>query len=50
LAATDPSPRYLNVGFRLGFMGGLQRLSEPSQCGIPHTAHGKITEVKIAVL
>jgi hypothetical protein len=50
LAATDPPPRYLNVGFRLRFMGGLQRLSEPSQCGIPHTAHGKITEVKVAVL
>ena len=30
-------------------MGGSQRLSEPSQCGIPHTTHGKITEAPIAV-
>jgi len=30
-------------------MGGSQRLSEPSQCGIPHTAHGMITEAPIAV-
>jgi hypothetical protein len=37
------------VGFHLRFIGGLQRISEPSQCGIPHTAHGKITEAPIAV-
>src|SRR5262245_12372535 len=50
LAATDPPPRYLNVEFRLRFLGGLQRLSEPSQCGIPHTSCGEITEAKVAVL
>jgi len=30
-------------------MGGSQRLSEPSQCGIPHTSYGKITEAVITV-
>jgi hypothetical protein len=44
LPATDPPPRYLNVVFHLQVKGGLQRLSEPSQCGFPHRAHGKVTE------
>src|SRR5262245_17972323 len=37
LPSTDAPPRHPIVGFRLRYMGGLQRSSESYQCGFPHT-------------